>query len=237
MVSVTLLDLQTRTLERLDEDTSGGGYFSASEVAGALNEGQRMFVLLTLCLESNGTQALDAGVSFYRMLNVFADWLLPLRVRVHGTGGQKLDPSRLQDLTALNPAWENEAGTPARYSHLGLDLVAIHKRPSASGTSLDWTYARMPAKLRAESDTPEIPEENHLDLIDYAIPLLRAKEGGAAFLGSLAYFDRFLESAMKKAEYVRARNKAQLYDRGPFEMKDFDRSRLVETLRKSQGKP
>ncbi len=233
---MTLIELQTRTLQRLDEDTAGQGYFSSAEVRAALNEGQRIFQLLTLCLESSGTQALDAGVSFYRMLSVFSDWLLPLRVRVHGTGGAKLDPAHLADFDALNPSWENEAGTPERYSHNGLDLLAIHKRPSGTGTSLDWTYARMPARMVSESATPEIPEENHLDLIDYAIPLCRAKEGGAAFLGSLVYFDRFLEAAMKKADYIRTRNQAQLYDRGPFEMKAFDRSRLVETLRKSKGK-
>lgn len=232
---MTLLELQTRTLQRLDEDTSGGGYFSAVEVKAALNEGQRLFAFLTLCLETTATQALDAATPTYRMLTVFSDWFLPLRVRVHGTGGRKLAPCTLGDLDALNPAWQNEAGTPARYAHLGFDFVAIHLRPASTGTSLDWTYAKMPARLISESASPEIPGENHPDLVDYAIPSLRAKEGDAAFLGSLHYFDRFLASAKKKADFMRARSKAQLYDRGPLELKAFDRSRLLSTLKKTKG--
>lgn len=232
---MTLLDLETRTFQRLDEDTSGGGYFSASEVANALNEGQRLFALLTLCLETTGTQALAAATPTYRMLTVFPDWFLPLRVRVSGAGGAKLAPCTLSDFDALNPAWQNEAGTPERYAHLGFDFVALHKRPTLTGTSLDWTYAKTPARMVSESSVPEIPEENHPDLIDYAIPSLRAKEGGAAFASSLPYFDRYLESVKKKSDYVRTRNKAQLYDRGPFELKAFDRSRLAATLKNTKG--
>lgn len=232
---MTLLELQTRTLQRLDEDTSGGGYFTGAEVKAALNEAQRLFALLTLCLETTGTQALDAATPTYHMLTVFPDWFLPLRVRVHGTGGLKLAPSTLADFDALNPAWQNEAGTPERYSHLGFDFVALHKRPTLAGTSLDWTYVKTPIRLVSESASPEIPDENHLDLIDYAIPTLRAKEGGAAFLSSLHYFDRYLESVKKKADFVRDRNQAQHYDRVPLELTPFRRRQIRTKMQLPKG--
>ena len=228
---MTLSELQTRTLQRLDEDTGGAGYFSGSDVTSALNQGQRLFALLTLCLETQDTQSLDAAVSTYRMLTVFPNWLLPLRVRVNGTGGAKLAYASLTEFDALNPAWQNEAGTPERYAHLGFDFLAIHPRPADGSVELDWTYARCPAWLAAPNGSPEIAAEHHPGLVDYAIPALRAKEGGQPFIDSLKYFDRFLEGAQRYAEFIRAKNRTARYDHEPFEMKAFDRSRAIEGLR------
>jgi hypothetical protein len=205
-------------------------------VIAAINEAQRFFALLTLCLETTGTQALAAATPTYRMLTIFEDWLLPLRVRVFGAGGGKVASARLADLDALNPAWQNEAGAPARYAALGFDFVALHPRPTLTGTSLEWIYAKFPARMSAAGASPEIPEEYHQVLVDYAIPTLRAKEGGQGFLDSLLYLDRFLEAAQKEADYVRTRNKSQLYDRGPFELKSFDRSRLIGEIKKAASK-
>lgn len=228
---MTGLVILQRALKRLDEDSSSPVYYSGGEVLAAINEGQRLFALLTLCLETTGTLALTAATSHYRMLGTFTDWLLPLRVRIQGTGGQKLDYARLADLDALNPAWQDEAGAPERYAALGFDFFSIHPRPAGTGTSLEVTYARCPTKMTSTSQTPETPEEHHPALVDYVIPCLRAKEGGQEFLNSLKYLDRFLESADKYAQYIRARNLGQNYDRGPFEMKSFDRSRLIGAMK------
>lgn len=236
---MTVAEVQTRTLQRLDESASAPVRYDTSEVLAAINEGHRFFALLTLCLEVTGAAfVLTAGTATYHVLATYTNWLVPLRLRVGGAGGAKLEPGRLAEFDARNPSWQAEAGTPQRYAHLGFDFLAIHPRPAGSGVSLDLAYARSPVVLTSAS-TPEIPAEDHPALIDYAIPRLRAKEGGAEFSAALAHFDRFLDAAAKRADYVRARNRAQGYDRGPFEVRGFDRSALVNGMvkraRKSNG--
>lgn len=231
---MTAAQLMARTLKRLDED-AGGGFYTPAEALVALNRGQRLFVLLTLCLETTATLPLDAGVVWYRLLDEFGTFLLPLRLRVAGAGGAKVRPARLADLDALSATWQAAEGTPARYACLGFDQFAIYPHPAAGGTSLDVTLAFCPSAM-TEGSTPEIPEEDHPALIDFAIPVLRLKEGGQEFAKSLRYLDRFFEAAAKRAAYVRARSLEQRYDRVPVEWERWDRSRLV-ALAMKKAKP
>jgi hypothetical protein len=216
--------MTTRLLTRVGEDASNPVYYDASEALTALNQAQRLFAFLTLCLETTGSMSLTAGTAWYTMLDTFSDWLLPLRIRV--TGGGKVLPARVQELNALSTTWQAAAGTPERYCALGFELMAIYKQPGSGGTSLDVTYARSPAVMTSAS-TPEAPEEAHAALIDGAIPLMRAKEGAQELGKSLPFFDRFLQECQKHANFVRARNLAQRYDRQPFELQRFDKSKLI----------
>lgn len=230
---MTAGELRGRVESRLDEDTSGGGrFYTAEEILGALNEAQRLYALLTLCLERTESMELSAGVTWYSMLAVFPRWIAPLRVRVAGPGGGKVNPATLHNLDALDAEWQKATGTPQRYAHIGFDLMAIWPHPSGSGVSLDVTFAACPVEMLSDGYTPEIPEEDHPALIEYAIPRLRAKEGGQEFAKSLPHLDRFMEAARKRGEYVRARAKAQRYDAMPFELERFDRSQLVEMAMK-----
>lgn len=226
---MTTNELITRVYQRLDQ--TPGGYYTPGEVLGALNEAQRLFALLTLCLETTAALPLEAATPFYRLLTVsgFSLYLLPLRVRVAGAGGAKVTPARLADLDALNPAWQAEPGTPARYAALGFDFLAVHPRPTGAGTSLDITFARCPAAMTSAS-TPEIPEEHHPALTDYAIPRLRVKEGGSALAKSMPFWEAFLAAAEKLAAYVRARNRGLGYDRVPAELTRADRARLLKAM-------
>lgn len=225
---MTTADLTNRILTRLDE--TGAGYYSPGEVVDAANEGQRLLALLTLCNESSGYLFLNPAQTFYSMLGVFPDWLLPLRVR--NMGGAKVQPARLADMDAANPAWQATAGTPGYYAHLGFDLLAIDQQPAGATDALYVTYARSPVDMAGGASAPDVPEEYQPALADYAIPRLRAKEGGSEFTKSLEYFDRFLAAAKKLGDYVRARSQSQLYDRGPFELRAFDKSRAIERMRK-----
>lgn len=230
---MTCADLYGRLLKRIDEDSTSPVYYSISETLWALNAGQRLFVLLTLCLETTDDLPLTAGTAHYRLLGTFSDFLLPLRVRVAGSGGARVRPMRLEELDALTPSWQGTAGSPERYACLGFDHLSIYKQPASSGTSLDVTYARCPAAMVASS-SPEIPEEYHPSLIDAAIPLLRLKEGGQEFQKSLQYFERFLQAAAKMGNYVRARNQAAQYDRVPPDIARMDVSKLMRLATRQQ---
>jgi hypothetical protein len=223
--------LQQRTLERLDEDTTSPVYYKSFEVLNALDEAQRIFAFLTLCLEKTGSLALTANTTWYTLFSTFTDFLLPLRVRING--GDKLRPANTAEMDARNLSWQGTTGTPARYGVLGFDLFFVEPHPTAPGTSLDITFAHEPARLTDEADVPETPEEYHASLIDYTIPRLRAKEGADEFFSALPYLDRFLESAGKLGNYVRERRRAQKYDRLPFELAKWDRRKMIQQIRRA----
>ncbi len=222
---MTAAELQTLVLTRLGENPYDPKYYTAAEVLTALNQGQRLFSFLTLCLETTATFALAANTTFYHLLATYPDFIVPLRVRV--AGGAKLSPARLEELDALDPDWQASTGSPLRYCVSGCDLLAVYKKPAAPGASLDITYAKM-APVLPIYGVPAMPEEDHLALADFAVPMCRAKEGGQEFAKVLPQFDRFLETVRNRADYVRRRNTARGYDRAPVELERFDTSQLLK---------
>ena len=209
-------ELTERVLKRVGEDHDAPVYYKPSEVLDALNAAQRLFCLLTLCLETSDTLALTGTTTFYNLLSSFSDFLLPLRVQV--VDGDKVRPGHLASFDSLSDTWQADAGDPERYNVLGMDLLAITPRPASTSTSLTITYAQCPARMTGESDTPEIPTEYHPCLIDGAVVQLRAKEGGQEFQKVLPAWGNFLNEAVKMAEYVRGRMAGRGYDRAPFEL-------------------
>lgn len=218
---MTLGDLTARVYQRLNEVSSAAGYYSPAEVTAAINEGQRFFCLLTLCLEATANFTLAANTSFYHMLTTFPDWLVPLRVYC---GVDDVRPSSLSLLSAYAPNWMAVTGSPERYVAKGLDFFAIYPTPT-SATALSITYARAPQTLTNGSDAPEIPEAYHSALADYGVYRLRIKEGGQESAKVMAYWQRFLADAKQEGDYVRARNLTARYDAIPFELQLGDRSR------------
>lgn len=219
---MTGLELQTRILKRLGDDPTvdvSNMYYQPSEVLTALNQLQRMFVLLTLCLETTAAMTLD-GSTFYRMLTIYADWIVPLRVR---SSAKKLKPRRLTDLAALDSMWTQKAGVTDSYSHNGMDLLAVYKQ---SSVTLSVTYARTPVDI-ADDTEPEIPLEFHPSLIAGAIPLLSVKEGGQEWQKRLdSMWNDFMQAIRLCADQVRKRNLEQGYDAMPPEIKRYDLSHL-----------
>jgi hypothetical protein len=220
---VFVSDLVARTQQRLQEDpaVTTPVYYPYAEVLSALNRAQRMFVLLTLCLEKTVTFP-ATGATFYNMRTYYPDWMLPLRVST--VAGARVRPARLADLDALDAGWQANAGTTSRYAALGFDFFAVYQQ---SAMSLVITYAQAPAALVQAADVPQIDEEYHPALIDFAIPWLRLKEGGQEFAKSLDYLKRFFAEADKEAAYVRQRNLAARYDNLPFELRRLDRSKFL----------
>lgn len=232
---MTLAELESRTLSRLGEVSDHGSYYSVGEVRNALNEAQRLFALLTLCLEAKGSIALKANQAWYSPLASMPAFIVPLRVRLAGAAGNKLEPKRLEALDALNPNWQSESGPPRRYACLGPNVFAVHPQPTAGGSSLTVTHARSPVDLTEPGQTPEVPEEYHQDLISWALPRLRAKEGAEEWRKSLPEAERFWRAAQKLAMYVRARNLASRYDQLPPEERFFDGSRLLDLMKRRRA--
>jgi hypothetical protein len=255
---VTLLELKDRLLKRLAESSSAPVAVSSAEAIAAINEAQRLFVLLTLCLERTGTFNLSAGECWYQATDQITDWLLPLRCvqRPVAASGAiwdetnfdetvwdqapvdrgvavRVKPARLEDMDALSPTWQTDTDdTAERYGVFGFETFFVWPAPENEGTDLDITYAAEPRTISQDTDEPDIPAQYHLALIDGAMPICRLKDGGVELERTKPYFAAFLDQAAKCAEIVRARSRTFGYDREPFELQAFDRSRLIEMPKK-----
>lgn len=222
--AVTLAELQSRTLERLDEDGRNPRFWTLEECTAALNEAQRFMVMLTLCLEKTALLQLQPGAAWYKLGALLPDMLVPLRLVDYSTQ-QRLRPARLAELEARNAAWEVEPGEPERYAILGWDLLAVYPQPEEQRT-LAILYAHAPARLILPEDQPQVPAEYHASLVDYAIVRLSLKLGAQQLAKALPWWGRFLADTRKLAGYVRARAVALGYDKTPIELERFDVSKL-----------
>jgi hypothetical protein len=217
-------ELADKILERAGDDPAllpSQQYYKPQEALAAVNFTQRLFVLLTLCLETTANMQLT-GDPFYRALTFFPDWIAPLRFRL--PGGVKLHPSRLNDLAALDTRWTNRAGVPSRYTHVGFDLLGFYKQDESI---VRVTYARSPADVTFATE-PDIPSEYHPCLIDASIPYMRAKEGMQEWQKTVPLWGTFIAEARRCAAAVRARNIEQGLDRLPTEVKLFDQSLFIK---------
>ena len=224
--------MYTLAQRRLGEASSA--FYPTSEIIAALNEAQRLFVLLTLVLERSGIWYIPPATPFFRMLQatppgvpslLFPDWIVPLRIT--GGTGAKIRPVRLDDLVSLDPKWPAKVGYPTRYARLGADLLAIYPQPAVLSVATV-TYARSPAVLALDGDVPEIPAQYHPELVNFAINRMRQVEGAAQLASTLPLLASFLDAAEKCADFVRAKNRGGQYDALPFELGSFDRSQLLK---------
>ena len=227
---MNVLELQRRIIDRVGDDPDVDPslmHYGPTEVLAALNQVQRLFCLFTLCLETTANFGLT-GLARYHMLNQFADWIAPLRLR--NALGNKIKPSRLADLAALDRSWAAHAGTPVRYARTGFDLLSFYQQNTST---ISITYARSPIDLLSSypadnGQAPEIPARYHPTLIDGAIPILRVKEGMQEWQKVLGQWDRYVDAVQELANEVRARNREQGLDTLPIEIKRYDRSRMLQ---------
>jgi hypothetical protein len=225
---VTTTEIAARIITRIDDgagdQTSTPGSTTPAEVLDAINEGEQLFCLLSLCLESTVSFPIGAAAPFSVFRSLIPDFIAPLRLVVNGA---RIRPATLADFDAENPAWQAATGTPAQYAILGFNLLAVTPQP-AFGINSSFTYARSAAIL-ADGDTPEIPEQYQPLLVDFGVYWIRKKEGGQSLARGIAALGRFLDGAQEHGDYVRAKSRAARYDTLPFELALFDRSLLTAT--------
>ena len=220
---MNLSTLRASVLERLGEASGVSGYYDAADANDALNRSQRLFVLLTLCLEGSGTITTAAATAWYMLRTQITDWMVPLTLEFDGA---KVRPARLSELDALSATWQATAGDPERYALSGMELLALYKQTAGIDT-LDVIYARCPARLYVDADVPEIPVEYHELLVDPSVAMLRLREGGQELEKVKPLFGRFMGGAKELGNYVRRRSLDLRYDRLPAELDRYDLSRLL----------
>lgn len=219
-------------LTQIDDDPTTPSSATAAEVLAAINEGQELAALLTLCFEATADFALAPAACFHQPRTILTDFLAPLRLTLNGA---RIRPATLAEMEAENTAWQATAGTPKRYACLGCNLLMVTPQPAAPATAR-MTYARTPTALVQPTDTPELDEAYHQNLVDYGVYRVRLKEGAQGLERGLKRLNAFLDDMARLESHVRARSAAAHYDIQPFEMAGFDRSRLIDEVLKWQAR-
>lgn len=226
---MTTKEISDRIIARLDDDPNSPGSVATDpnspvpfELIAAIKEGQELASWLTLCLEATVPLTLVANGAFYLLRSQMPDYLVPLRIM--GPAG-RIRPCTLAELDALNPTWQQEAGTPARYAANGFSFFAVNPQP-VNDTTVQFTYARSPQPIVADAFL-DLPDVYQPALIDYGVYYVKRKEGGQSLQRGMNHLNRFLDEMTKLGNYVRAKSAAARYDTLPMELALFDRSRLL----------
>lgn len=229
---MTAYEIAQRVLRRLDDDPAHPASVAPStnpdnpvpvEILAAISEGQELAAMLTLCLETTVDFPLTAGVPFYGLRTLLPDYLCPLRITVNGV---KLNPRTLAELDMENGSWQAAPGTPSKYLAMGFGFFGVSPQPAADATAR-FTYAKSPAPVIADQFL-EIPEGYHWTLEDYAVYKVRLKEGAQGLARGVKCLNRALDAWAELGDFVRSKSKG--YDVQPFELKLFDRARLVKAI-------
>jgi hypothetical protein len=195
---LTLSQIESLALTRLGDN---GTYYPG--VLDAINEAQRLFCLVSLCLETSETFPLAANTALYNVLPALSGFVLARRIYY---GGRLLRPASLAQLEAVEANWQSSLGTPARYALCGLDFLAVYPQTSTA-SQLTIVHVRPPVPLVNLSDVPEIRPASHWALASYAAWAVRQVEGGQEFAKFQTYFDEFMAEAQIVAGLVRQRTR------------------------------
>lgn len=211
---MTLLEIRTQVLRRMDEDTTSPVYVTAQLVDQAINEGLNIFSTLTLCVEKSATITITD--TFTDMIAAAVPRLIvPLKLY---RGATRIHPERSPGaFAAAEVFWRTQTGAAKRYAMMGATLLVLDLKPT-SGTNYTMTYAATAGSVAADGDVPEIPLEDHSALVDFAVWRLLAISGGAEFVAAASARDRFLDIAKKRAGLIRVRFQQLGYDRTPPEL-------------------
>lgn len=206
---MTLLELRTELLRMAGEDPAAPVFHTTAAANAAINAAQQVFAGLTLCLESTATITSSGWTATAALLPKL---IVPLRVRY---GARRLHPATVDDLAALSANWSAHIDSPTQYLWLGWDLFRPYPLPGS--VSYEITYATAPAVLAADSDVPQIPEDDHHELLEYAMVRIRLAEGGAELAKDTPRLERFMAAVESRAARTRARYIALGYDTRPAE--------------------
>jgi hypothetical protein len=138
-----------------------------------INEGLRRFVRETLCLHDVSTLTTAAGTAAYPLP---ADSLNPPNVHQVIWDKYVLHPMSYLETRDLN-SYLHTSGSPTSF-YFNNGQLCLYPVPD-SAKELKIVYYNKPAELSADDDVPEIPEEFHEALANYAAYQIMRSDRGA----------------------------------------------------------
>ena len=165
---MTLADLRTRVLERIQENASSPGRWPAARIDKYLNEGVRLMAVRSGALI--GTATIEAVAEQLRY-ELPRDCVQVMGI-VRRSPREVVDPVGVRELDATHPAWQTINGSRFEwYFVFGVQDIFLVPALSSGGEVYDLTYRQDPgdSSLVDDTDEPPLPRRYHEALINYAI--------------------------------------------------------------------
>ena len=185
---------------------TGMDHWETYDLHTAIQDGYEEVAVFTQCIETVGTLNLVGNLSWYKMTDYFSDYFRIVAMWNNQTN-RWLEPIAVSELGAWHERWETQNGEPAFFSPVGLEYVALCKKPATTTGSLLVFYAST-ADTLTDNDTPVIPPASHTVLEDYATSILL--DQALEFSKASAYYEQYLG---KIKNIVRDMNSRSLPDR------------------------
>jgi hypothetical protein len=173
---VTFAALKTETFRRLQEAASSPVYFSAADVATALNEGYMELSDAAEWFERRQTIDLLHDRPYYDLRDVIGTALLTPGAAFNVQTNRWLRPSVPSELDAVDARWERHTSQPDRIVLRGLWWVGYTPRVQADSGTITQYYTALPDELRDDDDEPGFAEEFHEGIIEFALADLWAQD-------------------------------------------------------------
>ena len=154
----------------------------------AIQDGYDEVALFTQCIEKVATLTLVSNLTYYKMIDYFSDYYRIVAIWNTDTN-RWLEPIAISELNESHPRWETLIGQPAFFTPIGIDYVAITKKPLIATSTLLIFYIST-ANTLAGSTIPTIPISSHEVLEDYATAILLDQT--LEYAKSQRYYENYL---------------------------------------------
>jgi len=206
---MTFAEIKTDVTRRLEESAISPKFWTETQIGEAINDGYEELSDATEWSETS--QSVNLTTSTYYDLSTALS-TVPLTVtRVFNVQTDDwLIPTTIQELDNTWARWEDATGEPHRFMIRGLWWLGVFpKAPAASGT-LVVHFSGLPTALSADGDTPALPREFHLGLVEYAVYDLLCQDGETK--KAQKFYEKYLIHEEKLRRYVQGRPS---WDRSP----------------------
>ncbi len=108
------------------------------------------------------------------------------------TQKRRLAQTTLQRLNATNPRWMVWSGTPDEYFQVGLDVIGVSPKPSATEDVIDLHVTMIPARYATDDEEVRVRDAYRHAVVNFAVSEYWASRGDANQAGE--YYSLFLDS-------------------------------------------
>lgn len=199
---------KTEILERVRGNLYDVGmeHWTYADLTSAIQDGYDEIALFTQCIEKVDTLTLVGDLSYYKMADYFSDYYRVVAMWNNDTN-RWLEPVSITELNEWHPHWEILNGQPIFFTPIGLEYVALVRKPATTTGDLLVFYSAT-ANTLADATTPTIPTGSHNVLEDYATSILL--DQNLEYTKAQRYFDDYEN---KIGDIVRDLNKRSIPDR------------------------
>lgn len=176
-------NLERLVLRQIGENVSNPDVFTddsagMSQIRNSINDAVQEVAMLTGGIKQTYLIPLQSGVAFYRIWfksDFFAwvtdAWLVNNRRRLSQTDRYRLEKQHAH--------WLKHEGTPEAYMQVGLDVVGVYPKPSASSDVLEVTCVIIPERYERDTQRVRMRDAHKWAVVHHAVAEYYASRGDA----------------------------------------------------------